>query len=85
MTYEEARTHKQELEDKNKFYSDILNSFEKYPNGLTPNHIRLLQEWKDARKASESSFAELRNFNAWFVKTFKKEYATERQNKRVKI
>jgi len=82
MTYEEARAYKQELEDQNKTYSDILNSFEKYPNGLTPDHIRSSPEWKEARKASENAFSELRDFNAWFVKTFKKEYAAERHNKR---
>ena len=84
MTYEEARAYKQELEKRNKTYSDILNSFEKYSNGLTPDHVRVLPEWREARKASENSFAELRNFNAWFVKTFKKEYVAERRNKRTR-
>jgi len=84
MTYEEARAYKQELEERVKTDDDILNSFESYPNGLTPDHIRVLPEWQEANKAGKKSFEELRNFNAWFIKTYKKEYANERHNKRVR-
>jgi len=84
MTYEEAKKYKQELEEINKTNSDKLK-FEKTIMGLTPEHIRTLPEWKEAKNAYDNSFAELRKFNNWFIKTFKEEYAEERHNKRMLI
>jgi len=85
MTYEDAKVYKLELEELNKNYSDRLNFFEKYSNGLTPDHVRILPEWQELRKASEKSFAELRSFNAWFIKTYKKEYTAERRTKKIRL
>lgn len=82
MTYEEAKILKQKLEDKNRVDSDKLNTFEKNAMRITPDHIRALPEWKQAKNEFDRSFAELRNFNEWFIKKFKKEYAAERKYKR---
>jgi hypothetical protein len=83
MTYEEAKAHAKKLEEKNKVDVDKLKAFDKYKDamGVTPDHIRALPEWKIAKEAFARSFDELRNFNGWFVKTFKKEYAIERRNR----
>jgi hypothetical protein len=89
MTYEEAKAYGKVLEDKNNADSNRLKQFEitykedfeKSVMGLTPDHIKALPEWKEAKKAFEKSFVELRNFNGWFVKQFKKEYAAERKNR----
>ena len=84
MTYEEAKIHKQDLQNKNNHDSEILKEFEKYGKpdmGLTPESVRVLPEFQQAKQEFNKSFNELRNFNAWFVKTFKKEYARERKYK----
>jgi hypothetical protein len=84
MTYEEAKAYKQQLDEKSKIDSDLLNSFEKNSMGMTPDHIRETTEWKKAKQSSEKSFSELKNFNSWFMKNFKKEYAADRRKNRFK-
>ena len=84
MTYEEAKIHKQTLENKNSHDSDILKKFEQYGKssmGLTPESVKILPEFQQAKQEFNKSFSELRNFNAYFTKTFKKEYAKERKYK----
>lgn len=84
MTYEEAKAHAQKLEEKNRIDSDKLRVFEKDRNAMgTPDHIRALPEWKDAKKSFNLSFAELRKFNQWYVKTFKKELVIDRDKRRL--
>lgn len=85
MTFEEAKTYKQELEKKNDIDSNLLQTFEKNELGMTPDHIRELPEWKKAKQTFEQSFAELRNFNKWFMKKFKKEYAADRRKNRFAV
>jgi hypothetical protein len=82
MTYEEAKAHKLILEKKNNTDSSALQFFERNAMGLIPDHVRETPEWKSAKKAFDSSFAELRNFNGWFVKMFKKEISADRNYKR---
>ena len=81
MTYEEAKVIKNQLEEKNNAYSKILQTFEKNEIGLTPDHIRELPEWKEANNEFKTSFAQLRKFNSWYVKTFKKEIQADRRNR----
>ena len=86
MTYEEAKAYADELMEINKIDSDNLKIFEeiygKDSMGLLPDHVRVLPEYKEAKRTFDKSFAELRNFNAWFTKIFKKEYMAERRNRR---
>lgn len=72
MTYEEAKAHKQKLNEEVDRYSKILNSFEKGNIGLTPDHIKESPEYKEADKAFKIAFSNLRDFNAWYVKEFMK-------------
>ncbi|MCR8994607.1 hypothetical protein [Brevibacillus laterosporus] len=84
MTYEEAKAYKQKLEEKNKDDSAKLKAFGKHSKSamnLTPDHVKVMPEWEKARRAFDHSFTELRNFNAWFVKTFKKEYVNDRRKR----
>lgn len=85
MNYEEAKAYQQKLEEKNKADGNAIKefekTFEKSAMGLTPDHIKALPEWKSLKNAFRQSFDELRNFNGWFVKKFKKEYAAERRNR----
>ncbi|GMX64419.1 hypothetical protein Elgi_36880 [Paenibacillus elgii] len=84
MNYEEAKAYREKLEEKNKDDSNALKEFNKHYKsamGLTPDHVKALPEWKLAKKVCDASFTELRNFNEWFVKTFKKEYAADRRKR----
>lgn len=49
--------------------------------GMTPDHVKAVPEWQQAKKDFDQAFAQLRNFNGWYVKTFKKEIAQERKEK----
>jgi hypothetical protein len=49
--------------------------------GLVPDRIRETPEYQTVKKAVDKNFAELRNFNGWFVKTFKKEIQADRRNR----
>ena len=84
MTYQEAKTYKQILENKNNHDSKILQEFDKYGKsnmGLTPESVKIMPEFQQAKEEFNKSFNDLRNFNTMFIKTFKKENAIERKNK----
>lgn len=85
MTYEEAKACKQVLENKNNNDSDNLKKFDEYRNtiGIVPDHIREIPEYQALKKTFDQSFAELRNFNGWYVKTFKKEIQADRRKRRI--
>lgn len=52
------------------------------PMGLTPDDVLATPEYKAARTAMNKAFAQLRAFNAVYVKQFKKELAAERKIRR---
>ncbi|PLS18937.1 hypothetical protein CVD28_00625 [Bacillus sp. M6-12] len=72
MNLEEAKAHKKELDLINQKHSKILQQFETNGMGLVPDNIRATPEWKKAKQEYDHSFAELRKFNSWFVKEFRK-------------
>ena len=47
--------------------------------GLVVEEIRLSNEYQSIKREFEKSFKELQEFNKWFMKRFKKEYAKERR------
>lgn len=47
---------------------------------MTPDHVKAMPEWQQAKKDFDLAFAQLRNFNGWYVKTFRKEIAQEKKN-----
>lgn len=80
MNYLDAKTYKQALYTKNTKASEALKEFDKYGKssiGMTPDHVKAMPEWQAAKRDFDLSFAELRNFNGWFAKTFKKEIRKE--------
>jgi hypothetical protein len=48
------------------------------PMGLTPDIVRETPEWRAAKTRVDEAFAQLRAFNATFVKRFAKELRAER-------
>jgi len=83
MNYNEAKIIKQQLEDKNKEDGNKLKKYDEFVNeiGILPDHIRESNEYQNLKRNFDKSFMELREFNGWFVKKFKKEYRAERANR----
>lgn len=83
MNYEEAKAYRDEMEKRHKIDSDNIKQFDQYKitMGIVPDHIRETPEYQAAKKAVDKNFTELRNFNGWFVKTFKKEILADRKNR----
>lgn len=51
------------------------------PMGLTPDHVKASPQYKEAKARFDWDFSNFRNFNAYYVKTFKKELAALRRSK----
>lgn len=84
MNYEDAKAYKATLEAINNAASDALKAFDSFGKsamGMTPDHVKAMPEWQEAKKAFDVSFQRLRNFNGQFTKVFKKEIAAERKAK----
>ncbi len=78
MNYTEASQRKAELESAVASSSMVLQTFPKLPNGLTPDGVKALPAFSRAKDAYTVSAAQLRTFNAWFLKTFKREEKARR-------
>src|SRR4051812_48645006 len=77
-----AKQARQNIQDRLDAASKTLKAIPEVgsgPMGLTPDHVRLRPEYRAAKQAYEMVWAELRAFNAVFVKQFKKEIAGERK------
>lgn len=48
-------------------------------NGLTPDAVKAMPEWQDAKQRLNEAFQRLRNYNSYFVSTFKKEIKANRK------
>jgi hypothetical protein len=83
MNYEEAKAYRDAMEERHKIDSIAMKEFDKHQiaMGLIPDHIRETPEYQAVKKAVDKNFSELRNFNGWFVKTFKKEIQADRKNR----
>lgn len=81
MTYEQAKARKAELESLVSSIGNELNKFPKNSTGMFSDEVRAKPEWKLLKQKSTQAFKDLQNFNTYFVKTFKKEYKAERDNR----
>lgn len=80
----EALKHKEALEAAYKHASDTLQAFPRLGNGLTPDSVRALPEWQEAKQKYNHAFENLRNFNAQFMKQYAKEYRDHIKTQRKK-
>jgi len=83
-----AKQSKTMLENALDVADKVLKAFNQYGKsgmGMTPDFVKAMPEWQQAKKEFDKAFAELRNFNGWYVKTFKKEIAAERKEKQIII
>ena len=79
-----AKQDKTTLENALDAADKALKAFDKYGKsemGMTPDFVKEMPEWQQSKKEFDKAFAELRNFNGWYVKTFKKEIAAGRKEK----
>ncbi len=84
MNFQEAKAYKAQLESLLDFADKRLKSFDCYGKssiGMTPDHVKAMPEWQEAKTAFETAFQNLRNFNAKYTKAFRKEIQEERKNK----
>lgn len=81
MTYQEAKEVNKRIEEKVNILSAKLNSYPKGLMGMTREDIRLSDEYQAVKREYSKAFKELQDFNKWFLKTFKKEYAKERRER----
>lgn len=78
MTFDEAKQKRYEINTRVDAASQKLQSFPKGPMGLTPDDVKMSDEYRVAKFEFDSAFSELRNFNGWFIKRFSKELRRER-------
>lgn len=80
--YELDKAHQVFLEAAVDVTSAIMKAFPKGAMGLTPDDVRVSDTYKAAKKSFDTAFANLRSFNAIYVKKYSKELAIERKLKR---
>ena len=85
MTYEQAKLIQEDLNNKYNYHSDIMDKFPRGEMGLVDNEVRKSEEYQIAKSNLDKSFQELRQFNVYFMKAFKKEYTKERSERRKRI
>jgi hypothetical protein len=61
---------------------DYLRPFPKLPNGLTPDHVRALPEWRAGKARLDKAFRALQKYNSTFTKHFTKELRAMRDERR---
>jgi len=88
MDYTEAKKIKAELEAALDVASKTLNAIPGVGSGamgLTPDAVKFSTEYRVAKTAYEKAFKNMRAFNGWFTKTFKKEYLAERRERQKRM
>lgn len=81
LTYEEAKAIRDKLTAKMEPPGAILRAFPKGAMGLTPDHIKASDAYRNARAEYEAARRALQSFNAVFTKVFKKEIQAERADR----
>lgn len=82
MNYQDAKIIKDQLYATMDTTSDELNRLcapHKGAMGLTSDAYRATVEYQEAKRAFDVSFQQVRNFNEWFSRTFKKEMREDRR------
>jgi len=78
-TFENAQSVKEALEVEVSEASKYLRGISgDNKGGLTPDSVKVLPEWKEAKRRFEQASRALRDFNGSFVKKYKKELTEER-------
>lgn len=78
-TFAEAKLEADRLYAEVQRTSAALNAFPRNAIGLVPQVVRMSPEYRAAKTAYDQAFAALRDFNAGYTKTYKRELAAERK------
>lgn len=78
MTFEQAKAYGKQLEATLDAASARLRAFPRLENGLTPDSVKALPEWRRAKADTDTAFKALQVFNKLFVCTFSAEIKAER-------
>ena len=78
MKYHEAKQARDRHEAYCRADSLVLDHFAKGFMGLTPDEVKGTLAWRAAKDDFDRHFAQLRAFNQWFVKKFKRQIQAER-------
>jgi len=84
MNYSQAKARQTELYQAEKEAGDRLKAIPGVgsgPMGLTPDSVKASPEYRKAKADYDLAFANLRSFNSWFTRTFKKEIRQERRDR----
>lgn len=79
-TYEDARAWRNALDDECGRVSAKLANYPRGAMGLTPDSVKASPEYREDKRAFDSTFAALRRFNTWFLKAFRKEWLADRRH-----
>ena len=81
MNYTQAKARADALNAAHVAACEPMAAFPKGAMGMTPDAVRNTTEWRNAYAAERRAFAELRAFNAWYVKAFRAERNAERSQR----
>lgn len=81
LGYEEAKKVKQGLDKRCDDIGKLFKQFRTNSMGLVEDDVRKTKEYKKIDAEYTKAFNELREFNSWYVKKFKKEIQEDRKNK----
>ena len=82
ITYEEATRQRDELEARVKACSADMAKFPTLANGLHADEVKFTPAYAMANNALKGAVANLREFNKFYVPTFKAELKAERKRRR---
>ena len=82
MTFNEAKQLKSQIETEIAGLSAKLAGFPTGAMGLTPDAVKFSPEFRAAKSAFDAAFARLRQFNAFYLKAFRKEVKADRAQRR---
>lgn len=80
--FDSALAEKLRLEAECETFSRSMQIFPRGSMGLTPDHVKESPEFQQAKRSFDASFRRLRDFNALFLKKFKKQYRAYMSEKR---
>lgn len=84
LTFEQATQMRDTFDAQMRDASQALRAVEGVGSGamgLTPDAIKASEAYQEAKRRFEWDFDNLRKFNAWYVKAFKRELAQARRKK----
>jgi hypothetical protein len=81
-TFDQARHVADLLWDKAEKASKVLEKYPRGPMGMTPDHIKATFQWRLDKAGSDAAIENMRTFNKWYIKYYKRQIYAYRQAQR---